>query len=240
MLKMIPVFLIFFNNLLISHFQQERPTIQWVKIPAGNYTMGSNINDAQREEDEISHKVKLKSFKMSKYEITFEQFDAFCKATKRKRPFDEGLGRGKLPVVNVSWEDANSFAMWMGCRLPTEAEWEYACRAKTNTPYNKGFKLTKEQANFESDNSVEVGNYPPNRWGLFDMHGNVWEWCSDWFGNYPSEKQKNPKGPSSGSFRVFRGGSWCFNVSYCRSAYRDYDYPDFKCNNIGFRIVLVD
>ncbi|HIA06864.1 MAG TPA: formylglycine-generating enzyme family protein [Flavobacteriales bacterium] len=225
--------------------------VDWISIPSGTFTMGSPNREVGRRDDEVQHEVRLSAFKMSKYAVTFEQYDAFCKATGRQNPKDEGWGRGKQPVINVSWSDATAFAQWMGCRLPTEAEWEYACRAGTTTPFNTGNNLTTKQANYNGnfpykdhakgeyrEQTLPVGSLVPNAWGLYDMHGNVWEWCSDWYGDYPAEPQTNPAGPSSGEIFVFRGGSWFINVIRCRSAYRsNYFKPVISDNTIGFRIV---
>jgi formylglycine-generating enzyme required for sulfatase activity len=187
---------------------------------------------------------------MSKNEITFAQYDAFCDATGRSKPSDEGWGRGNRPVINVTWYDAKAFADWMGCRLPTEAEWEYACRAGTSTPFNTGNNLTTDQANYDGKSPYNgnargtyqgktqpIGSYPSNAWGLNDMHGNVWEWCSDWFGDYGTGSQTNPTGPSSGSFRVIRGGSWNDGARLCRSSNRDSCSPTAGKRDIGFRLV---
>jgi len=231
---------------------QTKPVIDWVDIPAGTFTMGSPKSEFDRNDYEIQHQVTLSAFKMSKYEVTFEQYDLFCEATGRTKPSDNGWGRGKRPVINVSWDDATAFAKWMGCRLPTEAEWEYACRAGTSTPFNSGNNLTTSQANYNGNfpynnnpkgeyrrKTMPVGSFAPNNYGLYDMHGNVWEWVSDWFENYSpnATAQTNPLGPSSGTYRVYRGGGWDLIAQFCRSARRRYIEPDRRFNYMGFRVV---
>jgi sulfatase modifying factor 1 len=224
--------------------------VEFVNIPAGTFTMGSPSSEVDRSSDELPHQVTLSAFKMSKNEITFAQYDAFCDATGRTKPYDSGWGRGNRPVINVTWYDAKAFADWMGCRLPTDAEWEYACRAGTTTPFNTGNNLTTYQANYDGNypyngnatgtylrKTQPVGSYPSNAWGLNDMHGNVWEWCSDWFGDYGTGSQTNPTGPSSGSFRVIRGGSWNDGARLCRSSNRDSGSPTAGKRDIGFRLV---
>jgi formylglycine-generating enzyme required for sulfatase activity len=196
------------------------------------------------------HPVKLSAFKMSKYEITFEQYDIFCESTKRLKPDDEGWGRGNMPVINVSWNDAVAFAEWMDCRLPTEAEWEYACRAGSSTSFNFGNILTPDRANFNGNyphsyylentnrkKPLPVGSFLPNLWGLYDMHGNLWEWCSDWYGKDYLSTQVNPKGANKGSMRVIRGGSWLSFAMSCRSASRLGCEPELLKNMVGLRLV---
>jgi formylglycine-generating enzyme len=235
---------------------EPKLTIEWVQIPAGTFTMGSPNNEPERQSIEgPQHQVSISTFKMSKYEITFEQYDAFCDATGRAKPGDEGWGRDDRPVINVSWEDAVAFAAWMGpgYRLPTEAEWEYACRAGTTTPFNTGSCLSTSQANYLGhylyntcpaglylEKSIPVGSYAPNAWGLFDMHGNVSEWCSDWSrpGGYSAASQTNPTGPDWGWSRVLRGGSWFNHGRNCRSAYRLNLEPSYRNYSIGFRLVV--
>ena len=224
------------------HFEQ--PSIEWASIPAGTFIMGSPI-DERRDYPlghiETQHEVTLSAFKMSKYEVTFEQYDAFCEATKREKPDDNGWGRGKRPVINVSWNDAADFASWMGCRLPTEAEWEYACRAGTTTAYNTGKNLSANQANIVGLKTKIVGAYAPNAWGLYDMHGNVFEWCSDYLvGDYEAGAQVNPKGPSIGlhrPYRVLRGGSFTSEACKCRSALRLGSEQSEHFYSFGFRLV---
>ena len=239
-------------NTLISLMQEENMTpigapiamndvimssIDWATIPAGSFLMGSNLKEINRVSDETQHRVTLSGFKMSKYEVTFEQYDAFCEATNRELP-DEGWGRGQHPVINVSWDDATDYATWMGCRLPTEAEWEYACRAGSTSSFNTGKSLSTNQAKIEGNETNEVGSFAANAWGLFDMHGNVSEWCSDWYGPYPSTAQTNPKGPKTGTGRVYRGGSWGDGAFRSRAAYRGNSHPENSYSNLGFRLVL--
>lgn len=228
---------------------QDKPEIEWVNIQSGQFVMGTPTTEAERGSDERQHKVKLSSYSLGKYEVTFDQYDAFCKATKRKKPDDEGWGRGKRPVINVSWFDAKAFAEWMGCRLPTEAEWEYACRAGTTTPFNTGENIKTSQANYNGNfpykgnskgkylkKSVPVGSYEPNAWGLYDMHGNVYEWCSDWYGQYAPVEETDPQGAATGKYKIYRGGGWNFLARICRSGYRDYFFPE-RCDlHIGFRL----
>ena len=157
--------------------EQDKPSIDWVVIPAGTFTMGSPEDEASRTEGEKQHSVTVEAFQMSAYPVTFTQYDAFCEATGRVKPGDNGWGHENRPVINVSREDAEAFADWMQCSLPTEAQWEYACRAGTTTTYYTGDNISKQQANFGGEKTAPVGSYPPNAWGLYDMAGNVWEWC---------------------------------------------------------------
>jgi formylglycine-generating enzyme required for sulfatase activity len=158
------------------------------------------------------------------------------------------------PVINVTWYGATEFATYIGGTLPTEAQWEYACRANTTTPFNTGDFLTNLQANYywaapynggtntvttSLDKTQTVGSYAVNSYGLYDVHGNVWEWCADWYGTYPTTAQTNPTGAITGSYRLFRGGSWYGGAQGCRSAVRGYRYPDFGNYTSGFRVVLV-
>jgi formylglycine-generating enzyme required for sulfatase activity len=135
-------------------------------------------------------------------------------------------GKENHPVVNVNYWEAHRCAKFFGGRLPTEEEWEYACRACTTTKYNTGDTLTKKQANFDGVDTTPVGSYPPNKWGLYDMHGNVWEWTSSRY----SEGSEN---------RVLRGGSWDDDAGRCRSANRDWGDPGDRYDYYGFRVVFV-
>jgi len=251
-MKLLSYIVLIFILCALSFSCQTRPqpSIEWVSIPAGTFTMGSPASEADRDSDETQHKVTLSAFKMSKHEVTFEQYDAFCDATGRSKPGDEGWGRGNRPVVNVNWHDASAFAEWMGCRLPTEAEWEYACRAGTTTPFNTGNNVTTAQANYNGEKpygnrvkgefrqkTMPPGSFSANAYGLHDMHGNVWEWCSDWYGDYSIGAHTNPEGASSGSDRVLRGGGWGSTARKCRSAARGHYNPDNRYDDVGIRLV---
>ena len=180
-----------------------------------------------------------KPFYMGKYEVTQEQwFEIMGENPSREKG-------AKLPVLDVSWEDCQEFIKKLnaktdgGYRLPTESEWEYACRAGTTTKYSFGDKITPKDANYYDSKlgkPVAVGSYKPNAFGLYDMHGNVWEWCEDWYGDYPAGAVTDPKGPAKGEYRVLRGGSFGNNVSQARSSVRNLNSPTFRFFSNGFRL----
>jgi formylglycine-generating enzyme required for sulfatase activity len=216
-------------------------------IPAGSFLMGSPGGETDSYDDEApQHQVTIsKSFYMGIYEVTQVQWAAVMGT----RP--SGFGYiADNPVEQVSWDDCQKFiqklnTMGLGTfRLPTEAEWEYACRAGSTTRFPWGedpsYNLIGQYAWYSSNSSSKtqtVGLQKPNAWGLFDMNGNVYEWCSDWYASYGAEKQTDPKGPTTGSGRVIRGGGWSIYPQYCRSANRDDDSPSSKFDNLGFRLV---
>jgi len=221
-------------------------------IPAGSFLMGSPDSEMGREKDEIQHKVTLtEPFYIGVYEVTQEQYEkVMCKNPLFTELYIKALVGPEKPVASVSWFDAKTFCKKLSkienreYRLPTEAEWEYACRAGTETPFYWGDSFDEKFAwcakKFE-ERSQEVGSFQPNAWGLFDMCGNVSEWCEDWMEDYPVGEQVNPKGPDHrGQFRVIRGGSWASNnPKRGRSAYRSCWGPEGANFDIGFRVVAV-
>ncbi|MBF0225985.1 MAG: formylglycine-generating enzyme family protein [Desulfobacterales bacterium] len=210
-------------------------------IPNGEFIMGNNDGN----DDEFpAHPVHImRSFYMSAWPITQEQWEIIMGQNPSRF-----VGE-KHPVENISWEEANLFIDKLnkmltvdGFRLPTEAEWEYSCRAGSKASYCFGndINLLKDYA-WYYDNSnghpQTVGQLKPNAWGVHDMHGNVWEWCDDWYGEYPSDLMIDPNGPLTGTNKVSRGGSWLNYARSCQAGYRSYYSPQNRGNGIGFRIV---
>ena len=243
-------------------------------IPPGTFTMGSPTNESQRgPNSETQHSVTLtKGFFMNKYTVTQGAYRSLMSTNpsyfNTNHGFTLDLNR---PVEQVSWSDATNycrlltiqernagriFTNWV-YRLPTEAEWEYACRAGTTTPFYYGANLTSGMANFNGqyayysgqastnnpagtflNRPAAVGAYQPNARGLYDMVGNIWEWCQDWYGTFTAAGVGDPSGPATGTQRVFRGGSFNSTGAGCRSANRDKTNPALGANTIGFRVVL--
>ena len=220
-----------------------------VLIPAGTFTMGSPVGEVGRLSDEMQHEVTLsKSYFLGVYEVTQDQYG---KVMGNNPSLFKGA---KNPVENFSWDDAVSFCKKLSempeekaagreYRLPTEAEWEYACRAGSSKAYSFGETAESlgEYAWFGVGSAVTthpVGEKKANRWGLYDMHGNVWEWCQDWFGIYPTGAVTDPQGPNGGLWRVSRGGGWCIDAGRCRSANRGRNNPSNGNASYGFRLAL--
>ncbi len=230
------------------NFQGVRQRMKWIE--AGRFMMGSPESEAKRGSDERLHEVTLsRGFWLADTACT----QALWQAVTGKNPSDfKGPER---PVEQVSWEDAQEFLEQLNekipgleLRLPTEAEWEYACRAGTRMSFWFGENITPEQANYNGDypyaggekglnrnGTVEVKTLPCNAWGLYQMHGNVDEWCADWLGNYADGPVTDPAGPDSGSDHVVRGSSWADYGQFVRSAYRDGYSPDTRFISLGFR-----
>jgi formylglycine-generating enzyme required for sulfatase activity len=226
-----------------------------VYIAPGTFMMGSSVRQAERDADETRHRVTLtKGFYMGATEVTQGQWATVMGIN----PSVLQNGGDHLPVDNISWNAVQEFVRRLnaeegttGYRLPTEAEWEYAARAGTTTPFAFGDCLAADQANHNGNyplkgcakglwrqKTVAVGSFSPNAWGLHDMHGNVWEWCQDWYGKYPTGAVTDPKGPTAGEYRVVRGGSWGSFARGCRSANRYSGVPAFRSNVLGLRLCM--
>ena len=210
----------------------------FVRIPAGEFMMGSGNGAA---DERPVHRVRIsRSFEMGKYEVTQAQWEAGMGS-------NPGHYKGlNLPVENVSWEDVQQFIQKLNApndgyiyRLPTEAEWEYACRAGSTGDYAGALDAMAWYGSNAAGTTHPVGQKKPNSWGLYDMHGNVWEWCQDWFdGSYYTQSPSvDPRGPGAGSSRVLRGGNWVLGPGFLRSARRSGRTPGLRQNDLGFRLV---
>jgi formylglycine-generating enzyme required for sulfatase activity len=241
---------------------------RFILINGGTFMMGSPANEHGRFSIEFQREITVSSFYMGKYEVTQAEYQELM----GRNP--SHIKEANLPVEQVSWFEAIEYCnalsekeglepaytingqnvIWnrnaKGYRLPTEAEWEYACRAGTTTPFYTGNNISAAQANFNGDlpynnnaqstnrqRPVPVGSFSPNSFGLYDMHGNVGEWCWDWYGEYTRGEQTDPSGAASGGFRTFRGGSWNQAADMLRSARRSGLIPSNRNFSLGFRVV---
>ena len=225
---------------------------EMVVIPAGRFRMGCvSGRDCQYDERPV-HEVQVSSFALGVYEVTFEEYERFARATGRDRPNDRGWGRGGRPVINVSWEDAQAYAAWLSdetgedYRLPSESEWEYAARAGSTTRYYWGQDIGRNRANcrdcgsrWDGDETAPAGSFAANGWGLHDMHGNVWEWVEDcWHEHFARAPRDGSAWTSGGNCgrRVLRGGSWVNSPAFLRSADRSSYAAGARDDNFGFRV----
>ena len=257
--------LVFFNTKVSA-----RGTIpeNFVYIQGGTFIMGSPVSEPDRGNNELQHQVTVSSFYIGAYQVTQKEYQEIMGLNPSNIKADN------LPVENVSWFDAVSFCnklskkekltpaytinnmtvKWNrsanGYRLPTEAEWEYACRAGTLTPFNTGDNIGTHEANYNGNYpynnnapgikrkcTTAVGSFSPNAWGLYDMHGNVWEWCWDSYGPYSRNAQTDPVGAPSGTNRVLRGGGFYGYGKSLRSANRIVSNPSYQGSDVGFRLV---
>ena len=230
--------------------------MKFVRIPPGTFMLGSPPDEPGHTFNEKQHQVTLtKEFYMQTTEVTQGQW----KKVMGHNPSQFNKCGDDCPVEKVSWNDVQDFIHKLNqregsgiYRLPTEAEWEYAARAGTKTPFAFGRCLSTDQANYDGNypfpecangefrkKTVSVGSFSPNSWGLYDMHGNVWEWCLDWYKSYPPGSATDPTGPPKGSSRLHRGGSWFSGAGPCRSANRNFSSPNSRKFDLGFRLVLI-
>ncbi len=228
-----------------------RQVMRW--IAPGRFWMGSPEHEPMRRSDETLHQVTLtRGLWLAETACT----QALWQAVSGGNPADF-RDDPENPVERVSWDDCQAFIRQANqhlsddfrLRLPTEAEWEYACRAGTRTPFGFGEELTPELANYDANypyhtgekgeyrqKTLPVHQFQPNPWGLYQMHGNVWEWCADWYADYPAGAAVNPGGPEQGRSRVLRGGSWVDYGRSLRAAYRDRGAPDGRSHSFGLRL----
>ncbi|MFM6806518.1 MAG: formylglycine-generating enzyme family protein [Dolichospermum sp.] len=235
--------------------------LEMIDIPEGIFIMGSSENEkGSINSERPQHKVTVKPFLMSQYPITQAQWRAVAELPQVNQKLQPNPSRFKganRPVEQVSWYEAVEFCARLSrienkiYRLPSEAQWEYACRAGTTTPFYCGKTISTDLVNYDGDytygdgskgqyreQTTDVGFFPPNLFVLHDMHGNVWEWCQDdWHDNYEGAPIDGSAWISLTNRKVLRGGSWFSHADYCRSAYRTYSVADFNGSNIGFRVV---
>jgi sulfatase modifying factor 1 len=261
-LGLITVLCLIFFSIPISALEKTYTNtlgMTFVLIPSGTFTMGSPPEEPFRGNSETRHQVTIsKPFYMQATEVTVKQWHSLM--GRRKLAFQKESDN--MPITRVSWFDCMNFIERLNrlgqgkYRLPTEAEWEYAARAGTSTAYSWGDAIDCDKAMYgnnslkndecqlyikskrlQMDHPAPVKSYPPNPWGLYDIYGNVWEWCSDWYGKYGQASATDPTGPESGSMRIRRGGSW-FKYGYsCRSANRSFGHPATRYQTTGFRLV---
>ncbi|WP_291329397.1 formylglycine-generating enzyme family protein [Desulfovibrio sp. UCD-KL4C] len=226
--------------------------MRWIR--PGTFIMGSPEDESGRGGSEVQHEVTLtKGYWLADTACTQELWGKVMGNNLSKFK-----GDARLPVKSVSWDacqeflqTANKELKGLNLQFPTEAQWEYACRAGTETPFSFGDNITTKQVNYDGnypysngekgeyrEKTVAVKELPCNQWGLYQMHGNVWEWCADWYGDYEKKSVKDPKGPAGGEHRVVRGGSWISHGGIVRSARRNGGYPDDRYSDVGFRFSL--
>ncbi len=245
----------------IDHSKPSIASMNMVTIPPGQFLMGSPRSELKRDANEgpqIAVTIAA-PFEIGRYEVTFDDWDKCINGggCKGYRPDDRGWGRGKRPVINISWNDANSYIRWLNkktglrYRLPTEAEWEYVARGGTNAPFSTGNALSSEQANFNGEfpygaaakgvyrrKTVPVGSFPANEYGVFDIHGNVYEWVEDCWSPNHENAPKDGRARKDGDckFRIMRGGSWVTHGYQMRASKRLRYTQDYRYDDYGFRL----
>jgi formylglycine-generating enzyme required for sulfatase activity len=267
-----------FQQAWSDHLGCEREVVNSIQmrfalIPAGEFVMGSPPTEANRNADEgPQHQVRItRPFFFGIFEVTQDEYERVMGTNPSHfgpqgtmTRFVDTVGRARFPVEAVSWEDAIEFCRQLSelpgeraasrvYRLPSEAEWEFACRAGTETPFHYGGRLTGAEAKFNANfpygtrrvvylpyGPTDVGSYSANSFGLHDMHGSVWEWCADWYdpNYYTDSPLDDPTGPTEGKYRVIRGGGWDYGAGVCRAASRYRRPPGFRYSLLGFRVAF--
>lgn len=238
--------------------------MEFVRIPKGTFMMGPPKDERGMSDGDDLHECEItRDFYLGKYPVTQEQYEtlmrsnpSYCSRNGEGKKYVGGLDTSRFPVENVSWEDAVRYCEKLTethgkgqrtFRLPTEAEWEYACRGGTMTAFYFGSSCNGTQANCNGGQNLkrtsEVGSYAsksPHPWGLCDMHGNVWQWCLDWYDTkyYKNSPKRDPQSPESGLARVKRGGSWDSDPWVCRAAFRGLLEPRAREGDVGFRVAF--
>ena len=218
--------------------------MEFVRVPAGEFLMGSTSEEADSREQPVTRVRISRAFELGKHEVTQAEWEAVMGSNPSR--FDE-CG-GDCPVEEVSWDDVQEFIGRLNAlagearyRLPTEAEWEYAARAGTSGDrYGGDLDAIAWYGGNSGGRTHAVGQKAPNAWGLHDMLGNVGEWVQDWYGDYPGGSVTDPQGPASGSYRVYRGGSWLFVARYCRASNRNLNTPGDRIRILGFRLLRME
>lgn len=245
---MLRLFQLLFLLLLTSNLFAQTP--DFVEIPGGAFEMG---NDGGRQNEIPAHVVTLKDFSMSDTEITVEQYRLFCNETLKSMPDAPSWGwKENHPIVKINWFDAKYYCVWLGekinkeVKLPTEAQWEYAARAARSKKYTHSGGAKMEKLGWcridAGDTTQPVKSKKPNRLGIYDMNGNVWEWCSDWYSDvyYSQGLSKNPENTNFGpkEYKVARGGSWDSEATTCTVYHRMAYKPASNYSDRGFRVVI--
>lgn len=242
----------------LATFKEAEFAPEMVVIPGGTFLMGSPEDEPGRLHNEgPQHEVTVPRFALGACAVTFAEYDHFCETTEREKPEDKGWGRDERPAIYVSWKDASAYCEWLsgetGCeyRLPSEAEWEYACRASSVGPFWWGDTIAPEQANYDGtfrynggekgefrQQTVSVRSFARNPFGLWQVHGNVWEWCADnWRDDYEGAPSDGRAWLGGGDrLKVLRGGSWSNYPGYLRSTYRGYGGPGVHYVDFSFRV----
>ncbi|MAE18542.1 hypothetical protein CMK12_06375 [Candidatus Poribacteria bacterium] len=242
------------NPELAKEIIWEADGAKMVLIPPGSFEMGDHFDEGLDGDERPVHTVELDAFYMDKYEVVVGQFKKFVQQSGYSYDRWKDVAKYSLgddyPMIYVSWYDATAYAEWTGKRLPTEAEWEYAARGGLTDkkyPWGNEKNLARSYANYKGTGGKDtwdqqiapVGSFEANEYALYDVAGNVWEWCADWYGRnyYQNSLAKNPVGPGNGSKRVLRGGAWTSFVPYLRVSYRLNINPSIRNSYRGFRCV---
>jgi sulfatase modifying factor 1 len=230
----------------LTLYSQQKPQVSWIKVEGGSFFMGCDEKEKDCYPDEMPrHKVTISSFEISKYEVTVKDYRTYCEATNKAMPLEPAWGwQDDNPIVNITWQDAMDYALWMNCSLPTEAQWEYAARGGNKSKgytYSGSNNYDEVGWSYENSNKTShpIGQKKPNELGIYDMSGNAWEWCSDNYEifYYKDSPKVNPKGPQKGLGKVNRGGCFAFDYSLMNTHHRRCSSAEAIGSGTGMRLV---